>query len=387
VSVKDSSDAIGFFGTGLKYAIAILLREGCKVTMFAGGDRYEFLTVEGSIRGQAFDLVAMAHTVEGEPVRDLRELGFTTQLGKTWDLWQAFRELYCNTLDEHGEVFAKKAEMPECFEPAADETWFVIEGRPIDDVWQQRDAIFLSTDPVETGGMANAHTGPGNHIYYRGIRVADLNAKARYDYNIHQPIDLTEDRTVKYQFQARRAITSLVLTSTDRDFLYDVLTAPRGMYEFELDFLELSMTPGDVFLSVVGELREKCVNINNSAVEVHRRKVNRFVLPEESIQMTKVQIRQLERASAACSGLGIDVDRYPIVVVESLGRGVWGRAENFTIYLAVEAFALGTKVLAGTLFEEYIHLAHHLSDESREMQNWLIDRLMTAYEDASGEPL
>ncbi len=36
VSSKENPGAIGFFGTGLKYAIAILLREGCDITIHAG---------------------------------------------------------------------------------------------------------------------------------------------------------------------------------------------------------------------------------------------------------------------------------------------------------------------------------------------------------------
>src|ERR1700733_12022356 len=32
VSVKEGPNPIGFFGTGLKYAVAVLLRHGCKVS-------------------------------------------------------------------------------------------------------------------------------------------------------------------------------------------------------------------------------------------------------------------------------------------------------------------------------------------------------------------
>lgn len=89
VSVK-KDNAIGFFGTGLKYAIAICLREGCPLSIWSGGEEYSFTTKKVAITGQDFDVVCM----NGE------ELGFTTELGKTWKLWQAFRELYCNCTDE-----------------------------------------------------------------------------------------------------------------------------------------------------------------------------------------------------------------------------------------------------------------------------------------------
>jgi hypothetical protein len=43
VSVKESADPIGFFGTGLKYAMATALRLGGEMTIFTNGQRYEVL--------------------------------------------------------------------------------------------------------------------------------------------------------------------------------------------------------------------------------------------------------------------------------------------------------------------------------------------------------
>jgi len=42
VSVKENDNPIGFFGTGLKYAIAILLREKQEVSVFLGKEEYKF---------------------------------------------------------------------------------------------------------------------------------------------------------------------------------------------------------------------------------------------------------------------------------------------------------------------------------------------------------
>ncbi|WP_217468779.1 hypothetical protein, partial [Staphylococcus aureus] len=108
VSSKENPGAIGFFGTGLKYAIAILLREGCDITIHAGKRKLEFGIKRDRVRVDDFNVVTMNN----------RRLGFTTEVGKTWEVWQAFRELYCNTMDERGEVF----EADEVPEVAADET-------------------------------------------------------------------------------------------------------------------------------------------------------------------------------------------------------------------------------------------------------------------------
>ena len=78
VSAKECENPIGFFGTGLKYAIAICLRLNCKVTLWRGTERYDFATREAEMRNATFRVI----TMNGE------ELSFTTDLGKTWEPWQ-----------------------------------------------------------------------------------------------------------------------------------------------------------------------------------------------------------------------------------------------------------------------------------------------------------
>jgi hypothetical protein len=48
---------------------------------------------------------------------------------------------------------------------------------------------------------------------------------------------------------------------------------------------------------------------------------------------------------------------------------------------------VGTKTVAGTLIEEFIHLKHGLADESRDLQNFLLDRLVSLGEEMQGAPL
>ena len=79
VSVKESAGAIGQFGTGLKYAIAVLMREGRSLEIVSKGNRYVFGVKQTDIRGKDF----MQITCNSEM------LPFTTHLGAKWELWQA----------------------------------------------------------------------------------------------------------------------------------------------------------------------------------------------------------------------------------------------------------------------------------------------------------
>ncbi len=92
-STKDGKSTIGKFGTGLKYAIASLLRAGVNIEIFSGKERIHLTTQEKIIWGKPFDQILM----------NWEETWLTTNLWVEWQLWQGFREFYANCLDEGGE--------------------------------------------------------------------------------------------------------------------------------------------------------------------------------------------------------------------------------------------------------------------------------------------
>ena len=90
LNAKVGDSPIGQFGTGLKYAIAVLLRTGHEITIWRGLEPLRFDVIEHETRGKLFNIVRM----NGE------KLSFMTNLGPKWELWMAFRELFCNAKDE-----------------------------------------------------------------------------------------------------------------------------------------------------------------------------------------------------------------------------------------------------------------------------------------------
>ena len=58
---------------------------------------YSFAVRSEVVRGKTFNMVCM----NGEAI------GFTTDLGKNWELWQAFRELYFDCTNEFGKAEAE----------------------------------------------------------------------------------------------------------------------------------------------------------------------------------------------------------------------------------------------------------------------------------------
>jgi hypothetical protein len=101
----------------------------------------------------------------------------------------------------------------------------------------------------------------------------------------------------------------------------------------------------------------------------------------EVFEPSEFQRTVLARASEFAETIGFDVSAYPIVCAERLGEGVLGLAFEDTIFITRQAFELGTKMVASTLIEEFIHLRNGVKDYTRQMQELLFNRLITLGEE------
>jgi hypothetical protein len=162
VSVKDTADPIGFFGTGLKYAMATALRLGGEMTIITNGQEYEVSGRLMKLRDKEFTQIML----NDEP------LGFTTELGKQWEAWMVVRELYSNALDEQGETQIQNG-MPSP-DSLAGKTAIILRGECFLTVWNERQKYFLSQAEarVHPSPYADAFDALGENraIFYRGIK-------------------------------------------------------------------------------------------------------------------------------------------------------------------------------------------------------------------------
>ena len=380
VSVKEGSNPIGFFGTGLKYAIAVLLRKGHRVTIMSGEIVVNFAVEAQEVRGQSFDFVTMA-IGDQQPV----SIGFTTELGKQWELWMAYREIACNCKDEGGSG-RYEAYM---VDPQAGQTQIIVQGDEFEGIFANSHRYILEDEPLFTAGSLEVRNRPSFNFFYRGVRVSEYRAKALYTYNELSKLELTEDRTIKSSWDMVHRIVCGVLISTDRKFLRNVLTASDETFEGSLDFHGWGPKPSAEFLEVVGEcIADRMLKVNATALKVWKDATKAEFAPRE-ITMTSVQQQSMNRALDFCARIGFQIrNAYPIKVVESLGDGVLGLAENEAIFIAERVFQIGgTKQLAATLIEEYLHLRHGWHDLTRELQNFLFEKLVSVGEELIGEPL
>lgn len=226
VNVKpNSTNPFGYFGTGLKYAIAVCLRHGCEVELWRGKDHYKFYAKQGEFRGKDFDFVRMRRRNSLGLVR-YDQLPFTLELGKNWELWQAFRELETNTRDEGGRTFLLGAN--DDFEPLSGGTTILVTGSRFVDEYHEMGRHFLAEGKtVREDEAVQVIDRPSKHIYYRGVRIMDLKEEAEFTYNILKTISLTEDRTAKYSFEVEQAIADHWISSEDDTLVGRVLKTDR----------------------------------------------------------------------------------------------------------------------------------------------------------------
>ncbi len=377
VTVKETTNPIGYFGTGLKYAIGILLREGQLVYIQSGTKVHNFAIKEIDFRGEPFNIITM----------DGHELGYTDQLGKNWKLWMAYRELDANALDEGGTVTRHSRVPP----PTKDKTRVIVVGQAFQETHKQRAGFILQSSPLEETTNLNIHSGRSEYVFYHGFRVGELPQNNKrpsiYTYNILEGLSLTEDRTFSYGFQVISRISEGLLRSNDPEIVQKILTAQDHYFESNLDFEDNVGFASETFMEVLRKLvKSRHFKVNLSAKKMLE-KVDGVKHTPEAIALTAVQKIQLERAVKFCGKIAFPIEDYPILVTDSLGTNILGAAKDDTIYLAKECFTMGTLMIASTLIEEFCHLRYGYMDETRTFQNFLLNKIVEMGQEILGEAL
>lgn len=261
----NTTTPIGYFGTGLKYSIAVLARLGIPVRLFIGTKEYQFYKEQIDFRGNKFDNIMMRRrngllarwTVDAMP--------YTTEYGKNWELWMVYRELESNTRDEQGKTFTLSDSVSEAelyaYHLHKDMTTIVIEGRAFEAVYDDRDKIFLpqerlaqNLDAAIDGAPVMILPGATSSVYYRGLKVFELpkDETASQTYNILRGIMLSEDRTASSQYQIYWSIAETIARYADERTIETFMSAATrdNSLERHVEFNYVSEEPSEAYKAV-----------------------------------------------------------------------------------------------------------------------------------------
>ncbi len=375
INVKENDNPIGHFGTGLKYAIAICLREGIGIKLITlENNEIEFGLKTKNIRGKEFEFITMGDEA----------LGFTTELGKNWDLSQAYRELHTNTMDESGSIYVTDQIAAE-----AGHTQIVLTGRGIINEFHSSDKTFLKSTPLAECPALEIHQGDqSSKFYYRGIYVGDFNNPSVMKYNLIEEIQLTEDRTAKNIWDIQKSVTMMLMLQDDKDIIKQTLHASQGEFEHGIDYDYNSYEASEEWLAEARKLSHDYSDRYNPTIKAAVKKRTAYDVKKEIVEINELQRKMLAKSIAFCEEvLDCDFSDINIITVKSLGQYVLGMADSEKIFLPVNTFDFGTKYLAATLYEEYLHVSQGLEDESRDLQNFLFHKITSLGEQITGELL
>jgi hypothetical protein len=356
VSVKDNDSPIGYFGTGLKFSIATLLRTGHKIFLTVGGKSIEFTSSAETIRGRPFDVCYMGD----------ERLPFTTELGKDWEVWQAYRELHSNTLDENGEISDKKLTR---------DTVFEVQGSAIEKEYAGRHSIFLSSEQIASCAGLTVHPGRTTNIYYRGVRAGSLPEASRFTYNITSSMELSEDRLLKSMWDVEYNLETKIPTC-DSEEVFSGLIGNTDTWDANLNF-SICGNPSDTFIEVAKRFRSDA-NANPSVLKMVEKEMQKSgTFPD--CEITEGEVTQIRKSFKLLRHLNCDLKMSDLNFCETLGESVCGiyHHDKDKIFIARSTICMGDLFLAAVLYEEWVHKVHKLKDNSRQLQSFLLHKLIS----------
>lgn len=373
VNIKERDSPIGRFGTGLKYSIAVLLRNGQGVIIHAGARVYTFTTSQVTIRGKEFQLVCM----------NGQEMGFTTDLGRDWELWMAYRELWSNAIDEGGRVYSS-----DDLEDLEESTQIVVDGIEFDEVHARReDFLLIDRKAKYQGTSVEVYNGGSEWVFYRGIRAGKVPSgiKSRFTYNILEEMTLTEDRTLANSWEVQNEISEMLLHCTDKDLIIAVVTEDaEDVLEAKLDYDRTYTTASDEFISVVQRLKNSnSGKLNQGAMRKFMKQTHKEISPEGRA-ITSSEAATIQQARSFAESIGFPNSALEIRVADKLGDG--------TLAVAIpseKVMVLSTQLVSGSwlhvaqaIIEESIHIRLGYRDLTRQLQTFLFEQIVRLGQEA-----
>ncbi len=375
LNAKPNSDnPIGYFGTGLKYAIAVILRNNGTIVIETPDYTAHFVSKTGMFRGVPYQKI-VCQINDDAPF----DLPLTLEYGKNWEPWMAYRELYTNTLDEGGSI----AEPPE-----GPHTTITVELAAFNDVVANFTDYFV-TDKWVASQAAHSREQTGSHvietfihptargaIFYKGIKVHQNDTNntdrlSRYCIAINKSIDLTEDRTISYisEFSPLGA-TRLALKSNDEQFVRELIT--NHTWGRVCPFYANSVQPSAAYAKVVKELYFEGVELDTSIIQ-HAREHNILDKSIKRYELKPEVLTQLREAGQLVSGTGYNINNYEIFGIGEKTKGNIRALAEDGVILIDENWVMQQvpEEIAAILLEEMVHIKTGYRDCTRELQTYL----------------
>lgn len=420
---RGQAGKIGFFGSGLKYSIAYMMRNGIDFKVFSGEKELVFTTIPETLKEQIFERIC----INGKPT------SYTVTMGPTWkEDWFVLREIYCNSLDESKCQVVKETEN---VQPNAGSTRIYIELtdtlRQVIVDWDkyfsdERTPIFecekiytssLGTSDGSVIGYQPVKVYPRTDgiLYRRGINVAKKTSFL-FDYEL-QFVNINEDRTAQNISSTDYMFADMIGQMTNEDWVKNILRTSqdddRKVEYSSMTWHKPEQKPSEKWIEFSKENMLVVREISGRyADEIAKTKKEVFLIPSYFARELKKQLPAvsligmgtiigdsymsevektakmdflLKEVIKSLNEMGYEV-HYDITVVDFEDDAKLGQADvkEKKIYIAKKTFDMGRREIALTLIEENEHIKSGKGDETRAFQNHLISQWLTSMENQNG---
>lgn len=386
-STKEEDESkIGFWGSGLKYALAILLRNNIDIKCYSGNKEIKIGTRKTKMRGETYEVI----TINGTPT------SITTQMGKDWELWFAVREIYSNLLDEGG----CGVDVSDMVQGVTGKTSLFIEMTDeIKDIFDNFEYYFGSNREVKYDlGEYKIYNKLRGLIYRMGIKVGQED-NLLYDYEIPD-IKINESRVIPSSFYLDQQLSKIWHEEANTEMIGRLVK--EDCYEKNNMDWDWSNSFNDNWLTyLTGKTiipREAAGFFVDDMSKAH------FVLPtnicsrlfqqfgnklnikgyndtNQEVFSKEVEISEIEkqRIDGLKNKIGVKfpaIDRMEVIVsklsVEELGTIIDGK-----IVLNENILSKGDDIIMETLVEEFIHMSSGADDRTRQFQDYAISMIIS----------
>jgi hypothetical protein len=278
-TTKSNDDfKIGQWGSGLKYTLAYLLKNNIDFKIFIGEQQVNITTEVEKIRDEDFEIICI----------DYKRTSITTQMGgKAWLPWMIVRELWCNALDEGGEI----KEITDITNGDKGKTTFFIqlttEIREVVDNWSNY-FIHGQSPLSESYGHKIYPGGNAIRLYKQGVLIyEDKTRKSLFTYDIKNA-DINELREFKGTVSAQMVYA--LSDAKENAIKYFFENISEAYFEGDMDYDWFASFSND-WKSVLGDTKiihkkaienmaARGIDIDSSGLIVVPEKVYKFLTKE-----------------------------------------------------------------------------------------------------------